>query len=92
MEHIMHHTATGIDAILSATAKARCRYLVMTQEYMAALPFPALCHDNRGNPLLIGDAYMVITCENGHKYYVNVTADSPLTACAETFAFVQYKL
>ena len=81
-----------IDELLNHQSKAHCEYLVMDEAYMSTLAIPEFARDSRGNPLLIGDQYMVVTCSNGYKYYINVTADSVLAACAEVFNFIQHKL
>lgn len=93
-EHLMRMrlAAKKISEILDWTSKAKCEYIIMNDDYLSKLTFPQLACDNHGTPLLKNDAYMIITCSNGYKYYVNVTADSVLTACAEVFNFVQYKL
>ncbi|MBE5799366.1 MAG: hypothetical protein E7321_05375 [Clostridiales bacterium] len=84
--------AAHCSAILQAASGANVEHLHMTAEYLSGFRFPELLHDNRDNPLLPGDDYLVITCRNGYQYYVNVTADSALTACAELFAFASRKL
>ena len=91
-EQLMQRVAQQISAILDATSKAKCQYIIMDEAYYGNLAIPQLSQDNRGHQLCVGDAYMVITCANGYMYYVNVSADSALTACAEVFQFVQYKL
>lgn len=85
-------TAAKIDSLLKTLSKARCEYRIMDAAYIGSLDHPSLASDNHGEPLLIGDAYMVITCANGYKYYINVTADSPYAACAEVFNFIQHRL
>lgn len=88
----MEIAAMRIDGLLNHQSKAHCEYLVMDETYMGTLVIPEFARDSRGNPLLIGDQYMVVTCANGYKYYINVTADSVLAACAEVFNFIQHKL
>ena len=94
MEHKwnMIFTASQIDSLVNTLSKARCEYLIVDDAYLSTLDHPNLASDNHGEPLLIGDAYMVITCANGYKYYINVTADSPYAACAEVFNFIQHRL
>lgn len=87
-----HAAAAHLNELLFQCAKAHCVYHVMDREYMSCLAFPQLAHDNHGTHLRIGDEYMIVTCETGYRYYINVTADSPLTACAEVLNFVQYKV
>lgn len=94
MEHKwnMIFTASQISSLIDMLSKAKCEYLVMDEAYIASLEYPDLASDNHGDPLCLGDAYMVITCANGYKYYINVTADSPYAACAEVFNFIQHRL
>ncbi len=84
--------AQSISEIMQRVSGAHCAYLVMDDAYMSTLAMPQYSTDNRGNRLMIGDQYMVITCANGYRYYVNVSADSIMTACAEVFCFAQNKL
>lgn len=88
----MRFAANKITEIIDATSKAKCEYRVMDDEYIGMLAIPQLSQDNHGHCLFAGDAYMIITCSNGYKYYINVTADSVLAACAEVFNFIQNKL
>ena len=88
----LHFAAHQIDELIQRTSGAHCRYFVMDDEYMSNLAYPELSRDNNGNQLIPGDQYMVITCANGYKYYVNISGDSVLTACAETFQFISGKL
>lgn len=85
------HAAEMISMILQQEKDMRCEYATMTAEYIQGLRFPELVRDNRGNYLIPGDAYMIVTCSNGYKYYVNVSGDSVVTACAEVLDFIQYK-
>lgn len=87
----MRLAAKKMSEILDWTSKAKCEYIIMNDDYLSQLAFPQLACDSRGHNLFKGDEYMIITCSNGCKYYVNVTADSVLTACAEVFNFIQYK-
>lgn len=48
-------------------------------------------HDVNGYNLNPDDTYAVVICENGYRYYINITGDSILTACAEVLNFIQYK-
>lgn len=68
-----------------------CVFVVMDDDYLNALECPELVRDSRGNRLFVGDWYVVIVCNNGYRYYVNVTADSVITMCAEVFGFIQNK-
>ena len=94
MEHkwSMAVTAKKIDSLVNAMSKAHCEYLIVSGAYLDTLEHPSLASDNHGEPIRVGDAYMVITCANGHKYYIRVTADSPYTACAEVFNYIQHRL
>ena len=93
-EHVwkMYVAAAHIDDLLNALCQSHCEYRIMDGDSLEGLTAPELTCDNRGNRLVKDDAYMIVTCSNGCKYYINVTADSVLTACAEVFGFVQYKL
>lgn len=84
--------AAHIDDLLNFLYRAHCEYRIMNSDFLENLSFPELTCDNRGNRLMKGDAYMIVTAPNGYPYYINVTADSPLTACAEVFQFIQHKL
>ena len=85
------HAAEMVSLILQHEKGMTCHYFTMTAEYIQGLRFPQLVRDNRGNQLIPGDSYMIVTCSNGYKYYVNVSGDSVVTACAEVFDFIQYK-
>ena len=80
--------AKHISDLISLTSNATCEYKKMPSEEEGAEPFTR----ENGNVLYAGREYMVITCSNGYKYYVNVTADSPLAAAAETLELASYKL
>ena len=88
----MYAVAAYIDDLLNALCQSHCEYRIMDSDFLESLTAPELACDNRGNRLVKGDAYMVVTAPNGYSYYINVTADSPLTACAEVFQFIQHKL
>ena len=90
--HNLYFAAMQIDTLIQQTSGARCGYRIMDDEYISSLPYPQLVRDNNGNPLIPGDQYMIITCANGYLYYVNITGDSVLTACAEVFQLIQNKL
>ncbi|MBQ7052336.1 MAG: hypothetical protein IJN79_06030 [Clostridia bacterium] len=87
----LHFAAHQIDALIQRTSGAHCRYFVMDDEYLSNLAYPELSRDNNGNRLMAGDQYMIITCANGYLYYVNISGDSVLTACAEVFQLIQNK-
>ena len=87
----LHFAAHQIDALIQRTSGAHCRYFVMDDEYLSNLPYPELSRDNNGNRLMAGDQYMIITCANGYLYYINISGDSVLTACAEVFQLIQNK-
>lgn len=88
----MKGAAYHLNALLNHTSKARCHYVVMDEEYISNLAYPDIARDMRGNRLIANDEYMIVTCPNGYKYYVNVSGDSALTACAETLGFISGKL
>ena len=86
------YAAEMISMILLGEKGMRCEYATMTAEYVQGLRFPELVRDSRGNPLIPGDQYMIVTCrDGGYKYYVNVSGDSVVTACAELLNFIQHK-
>lgn len=87
----LHFAAHQIDALIQRTSGAHCRYFVMDDEYLSNLAYPELSRDNNGNRLIAGDQYMIITCANGYLYYINISGDSVLTACAEVFQLIQNK-
>lgn len=89
--NLMHDTARKITELIDGLCKAKCEYRIMDDNYIGLLPIPQLSQDNHGHCLVAGDAYMIITCSNGYKYYINVTADSVLTACSEVFDFIKNK-
>lgn len=41
--------------------------------------------------LVLGDWYVVVTCVNGYKYYVNVSFDSSVWMCAEVLNCIANK-
>ena len=84
--------AQHIDTLIQRTSGARCRYIVMDDQYMSDLACVQLACDNNGNRLVTGNEYMIITCANGYRYYVDITWDSVLTACSEVFRFISSKL
>ena len=88
-----NHTnaAEMISLILQHEKSMTAQYFTMTAEYINALPYQQLVRDNRGHALAAGDEYVIVTCSNGYKYYVNVTCDSVVTMCAEVFDFIQSK-
>ena len=83
--------ADQMSLILQHAKNMSCRFYVMDEAYYGDLAFSQLSADNRGQQLTIGDWYVIVTCSNGHKYYVNVTCDSVVTMCAEVFDFIQCK-
>ena len=85
------NAADQMSLILQSEKGMSCRFYIMDEAYYGDLAFPQLSADNRGHRLTIGDWYVIVTCSNGHKYYVNVTWDSVVTMCAEVFDFIQCK-
>lgn len=81
----------NISCILQREKGMTCVFYVMDKRYYDNLALPQFSADNRGNQLVIGDWYVIVTCSNGYPYYINVTADSVVTMCAEVFDFLQYK-
>jgi hypothetical protein len=68
-----------------------CRFMILTQEEYETFEHPEIMHSTRGHNLLVGDWYVVVTCRNGYKYYVNVTADSIITMCIEVLKAMEFK-
>ncbi len=83
--------AENISLILQRGKNMTCVFYVMDARYYRNLARPELSADNRGHQLMIGDWYVIVTCSNGYKYYINVTRDSVVTMCAEVFDFIQNK-
>ena len=77
----MRTVCRAIDTVIESKG-AHSTYIVMTDDYFKSFRFPQLLHDTRDNRLLVGDEYIVITCANGYAYYVNITMDSAIAACA----------
>lgn len=86
-----HFAAMHMTDILTNEKKMACLFIVMNDGYLKSLECPELVRDSRGNQLFVGDWYVVITCHNGYRYFVNVTADSVTAMCAEVFGFIQNK-
>ena len=88
----MTTVALQLSNVLNVTSGAHCEYKAMTVTDIVHL-LPHIMHtDNNNYPLRVGREYMIIICPNGYRYYVDVTYDSPLTACAETISFAAKKL
>ncbi len=83
--------ADGMSLILFREKSMTCEFYVMDTEGLKELEKHPGIVDSRGNPLMIGDWYVIITCANEHRYYVNVTYDSVTAMCAEVFGFIQHK-
>ena len=77
--------------ILYRNGGKACYLTKMTQDYIDRLDFPELIRDNHGGRLLPGTLYVIVTCPNDYRYYVNVSGDSVLTMCAEVLNFIQGK-
>lgn len=89
--HPYIYAATSMSLILLNEKDMNCEFYVMDERYYNNLDHPELSADNRGNRLVIGDWYVIVTCSDGYKYYINVSHDSVLTMCAEVFDFIQHK-
>lgn len=85
------NAADNMSLILQHEKSMSCCFYVMDKAYYGNLAYPQLSADNRGHALVIGDWYVIVTCSNGYKYYINVSGDSVVTMCAETFDFIQNK-
>ena len=85
------NAAENISCILQREKGMTCVFYVMDNRYYKNLALPQFSADNRGHQLVVGDWYVIVTCGDGYKYYINVTADSVVTMCAEVFDFLQYK-
>lgn len=77
--------------ILMANKHMYCCFQTIDEDYINSFTFPDLIRDNRGNHLIPGDEYVIVTCQNGYRYHINVTGDSVVTMCAEVFDFIQNK-
>ena len=86
-----HFAVSHMSHILNHEKRMTCMFIVMNDGYLKNLKCPELVRDSRGNRLFVGDWYVVITCNNGYRYFVNVTADSVTAMCAEVFGFIQNK-
>ncbi|MBR6570414.1 MAG: hypothetical protein IKK75_08185 [Clostridia bacterium] len=84
--------ARHMNELLQDIANAHCTYMIVDDAYIAGLRYPELVRDSRGNRLISGDQYMIVTCPNGYQYYINITGDSVLTACDEVFHYISGKL
>lgn len=85
------NAAENISCILQREKGMTSVFYVMDNRYYKNLALPQFSADNRGHQLVVGDWYVIVTCGDGYKYYINVTADSVVTMCAEVFDFLQYK-
>lgn len=87
----MHNAANQLDILLQQSSNARCEFFIMDEEHINSFTYPELVRCSRGNRLFVGHWYMILTAPNGYNYYVNVTGDSVLTACADTLNFASTK-
>lgn len=85
------NAADYMSVILQCEKNMTCRFYIMTKAYYDKLSCPQLAADNHGHALVIGDWYVIVTCSNGYKYYINVSHDSVVTMCAEVFDFIKNK-
>lgn len=81
----------NINCILQREKGMTCAFYIMDKRYYDSLALPQFSADNRGHRLIVGDWYVIVTCANGYKYYINVTADSVVSMCAEVFDFLKHK-
>lgn len=89
---ISKHTACDDMARILLREKGMyCCFAVMTEDIRNSHQFPELIRDHNGALLIDGDEYVIVTCGNGYRYYINVTGDSVITMCAEVFNFIQNK-
>ena len=78
-------------AILYTNKHMRCSMLHFDEDYLKQFKCPELIRDSKGCKLFPGNDYVVVTCENEYKYYINVSGDSIVTMCSEVFDFIQYR-
>ena len=79
-----------LNALLELLCGAKCMPVDDVQALMNKYPQKDL-RDTQGIKLLPFFAYVVVVAPNGYEYYINVTADSAITACAEVLNFARSK-
>lgn len=77
-------------AAVLTTAKPHlsCCYDVFTRGnriFEKAEKYPDIVTDVRGGRLMEGDEYIVVFCQNGHKYFINVSGDSLMSMGEQLF-------
>ena len=84
-----------VSEILKSEKNMTAQFIIAAPENIETIApkrlYDGLSHDSKGNPIIPGDWYIVVTCDNDYKYVINVTYDSTITMCAEVFNFIQYK-
>lgn len=55
------------------------------------LKYPELAIDTRGGRLIEGEEYIIVGCQNGHRYYINVTGDSLMSMGEQLFKHMMGK-
>lgn len=83
-------------AVVLTTAKPHltCCYDVFDKfnsMFDRAIKHPDTTTDVRGNRLIEGDEYIVVFCQNGHQYFINVTGDSLMCMGEELFKYMMGK-
>lgn len=89
--HPYHEACDSMTKILLDNKGMHCYFRVVSEAYIKGFTYPELVRDNHGHKLIPGDEYVVVVCRNGYQYHINVTGDSVVTMCAETFNFIQCK-
>ena len=89
--HLYHEACEHMTRILLDNKGMHCYFRVVSEAYIKGFTYPELVRDNRGHELIPGDEYVVVVCQNGYQYHINVTDDSVVTMCAEVIDFIQNK-
>ena len=93
MTHFMRvdNAMRYLSQILHDNGFKGCHLYQWEKDDFKKFSFPDLLCDQKGNRLIPGDWYVIIRCVNDYLYFVNVSGDSVLTACAEVLIFAQNK-
>lgn len=81
-------------ALTAAKPHLTCCYDVFDRfnsMFDRAIKHPDITTDVRGNRLIEGDEYIVVFCQNGHTYFINVTGDSLMCMGEELFKYMMGK-
>lgn len=53
--------------------------------------YPEITVDMHGNHLMEGDEYIIVFCQNGHQYFINVSGDSLMSMGEQLFKHMMGK-